>query len=74
MDMDGVSFGDFGARGVNGGRDSGGGRSSGAGKPVVDQDLMDTWYPDCRECVCCKVCVSEDTTIIRPFCLVFCKT
>lgn len=57
MDADGVSFGDFGESGASGGgyqgrRGSGGGAG---GKPAVDQDLMDTWYPDCRECTCCKV-------------------
>ena len=65
MDADGVSFGDFGAGSGGGGgsrgkRGSGGGGGGGGGKPVVDQDLMDTWYPDCRECACCKVGKEED--------------
>lgn len=55
MDGDGVSFGDFGMGGA-GGKSSGSSRGRRAGgKPTIDQDLMDTWYPDCRECDCCKV-------------------
>lgn len=61
MDRDGVTFGDFGTGGVDGRRGNGGsGGGRGGGKPVVDQDLMDTWYPDCRECTCCKVCSEEE--------------
>ncbi|CAN0383943.1 unnamed protein product [Pylaiella littoralis] len=44
MDADGVTFGDFG----------GGGSRSAGGTTTAEQDLMDTWYPDCRECACCK--------------------
>lgn len=56
MDSDGVSFGDFGGGGggSSGGGGGGGGRGAGA-KSTAQQDLMDTWYPDCRECSCCKV-------------------
>lgn len=52
MDRGSVTFGDFGRGGAGDERSGGGG---GGGKPVIDQDLMDTWYPDCRECTCCKV-------------------
>lgn len=56
MDADGVSFGDFGPGNSGGGpRGGSSGGRMGGGKPTVDQDLMDTWYPDCRECTCCKV-------------------
>ena len=48
MDVDGVSFGDFGVASA--------GRGERSRQSVVDQDLMDTWYPDCRDCQCCKVC------------------
>ncbi|CAM9160945.1 unnamed protein product [Choristocarpus tenellus] len=44
IDKEGVSFGDF--------RYSKAGE--GKGKKIVDQDLMDTWYPDSRNCTCCK--------------------
>lgn len=47
IDGDGVSFGDFGLVGAGGREES--------RKSMVDQDLMDTWYPDCRDCPCCKV-------------------
>lgn len=52
MDRGTVTFGDFGPGGAGDGRS---GSGVGGGKPVIDQDLMDTWYPDCRECTCCKV-------------------
>lgn len=55
MDADGVSFGDF-----------GGGR--GGATSTAQQDLMDTWYPDCRECACCKVLydeIQEDEGAVR---------
>eukprot|EP00904_Undaria_pinnatifida_P000672 jgi/Undpi1/10605/HiC_scaffold_29.g13055.m1 len=57
MDADGVSFGDFGAGSGGGGHRGkrGSGGAGAGGKLIVDQDLMDTWYPDCRECACCKV-------------------
>lgn len=47
MDADGVYFGDFGG--------GGGGAAGGKSSAQAKQDLMDTWYPDCRECACCKV-------------------
>lgn len=47
IDSDGVSFGDFGVVRAGGREES--------RKLKVDQDLMDTWYPDCRDCPCCKV-------------------
>ncbi|CAN0238567.1 unnamed protein product [Scytosiphon promiscuus] len=34
--------------------DSGAKGGVGGAKSTAEQDLMDTWYPDCRECVCCK--------------------
>ncbi|CAM9632318.1 unnamed protein product, partial [Ectocarpus sp. 13 AM-2016] len=60
MDSDGVTFGDFGGGGSSGGGgvgDGGGGGGGGRGpgaRSTAQQDLMDTWYPDCRECSCCK--------------------
>eukprot|EP00752_Nemacystus_decipiens_P012744 g11285.t4 len=47
MDADGLSFGDFGGGG-------GGGVPGGKATSTAQQDLMDTWYPACRECACCK--------------------
>ena len=49
MDADGMSFGDFGG--------GGGGAAGGKSTAQAKQDLMDTWFPDCRECACCKVCL-----------------
>lgn len=57
MDADGMSFGDFGG--------GGGGAAGGKSTAQAKQDLMDTWFPDCRECACCKVCLPSAGTFRR---------